>query len=112
MVLAIEGGRVGIAFLHDLHDGGDAGYIGARVVEECLIAAPHLIAQHVPRLVIAYAIPAGRAARGGGQILDIEARGLGLHQPVTHRMSPFSVTTASMSTSCAAASMRSRSWKA
>src|SRR5262249_39515943 len=97
MVLAIEGGRVGIAFLHDLHGGDDAGYLGARVIEECLIASPHLISQHVARLVMASAIPAGRAARGGGQIFDTEARGLGLHQPVTHLMTPFSVTTASMS---------------
>src|SRR5207302_71597 len=48
----------------------------------------------------------------GGEMLDAEGAGLGLHQPVLHRMIPSSVTTASSSTSCAAGAIRSTCWKA
>src|SRR5262249_61938597 len=96
----------------DLHDGNDPRHLGAGVVEEGLITLLHLIPQHVACLVVADAVPAGRAARGGRQILDAEAGGFGLHEPVAHRMIPSSVTTASISTSCAAALMLSSSWNA
>ena len=54
--------------------------------------------------------PSG-AAGGGGESVDAEGAGLGLHQPVAHRMNPCSVTTASIGTSCAAGSMCPSSWK-
>src|ERR1700752_3462994 len=34
IMLAIEGGGVGVAFLHYLHDGDDSRYVGARIVEK------------------------------------------------------------------------------
>src|SRR6266853_642039 len=111
VVLAIEGGGIGVALLHDLHDGDDARQCAAGMVEKRLIAPAHLIAQHVARLKVAHAVPRGGAARGGGEMLDAEGAGLGLHQPVAHRMIPSSVTTASIRTSWAAAAMCSSCWK-
>src|SRR2546430_206648 len=111
VVLAIEGGGIGVAPLHDLHDGDDARQRAAGMVEKRLIPPAHLIPQHVARLKVAHAVPRGGAARGGGEMLEAEGAGLGLHQPVAHRMIPSSVTTASISTSSAAAVMCSSCWK-
>src|SRR3984893_11057463 len=111
VVLAIEGGGIGVASLHDLHDGDDARQRAAGMVEKRLVTPAHLIPQHVARLKIAHPVPRAGAARGGGEMLDAEGGGLGFHQPVAHRMIPSSVTTASMSTSWAAAVMCSSCWK-
>src|SRR5207245_9368953 len=112
VVLAIEGGGVGVTLLHDAHDGDDARPFGARMVEKGLVTAAHLVAQQVARLEIAHRVPRGAPGGGGGEMLDAEGAGLGLHQPVLHRMIPSSVTTASSSTSCGAGAMRSTCWKA
>src|SRR2546430_16797336 len=58
------------------------------MVEKRLIPPAHLIPQHVARLKVAHAVPRGGAARGGGEMLEAEGAGLGLHQPVAHRMIP------------------------
>src|SRR6185437_7255694 len=102
MILAIESGGVGVAFLHHFHDRDDARHLGARVVQEDPVATLHLVPKHVARLKIANSVPKRGLPRGRGQILDTEGAGLGLHQPVAHRSIPSSVTTASSSTSCAA----------
>src|SRR4029077_11786949 len=98
VVLAIEGGGVGVTLLHDAHDGDDARHLGAGMVEKGFVAAAHLIPQHVARLEVAHPVPGGGAAGGGGEMLEAEGAGLGLHQPVVHRIIPSSVTTASSST--------------
>src|SRR5579863_5705123 len=112
MMLALEGGCVRVAALHDPHDGRYSRHLAAGVVEEGLIPAPHLIAQHVARLEVAHAVPGAGAAGRRRQVIDAEGLRLRLHQPVAHRLIPSSVTTASMSTSCAAASRCGTSWKA
>ena len=99
-VAAVEGASGRDSPLSRLHDADDARHLAARVVEKGLIAALHLVAQHVARLVVAHAVPAGGAPRRARQMLDAEARRLGLQQPVAaSARSPFSVTTASSGTS-------------
>src|SRR5206468_12234994 len=110
VVLAIEGGGIGVALLHDLHDGDDARQRAAGMVEKRLIAPAHLIPQHVARLKVAHPVPRAGAARGGGEMLEAEGAGLGFHQPVAHRMIPSSATTTSIGTSWAAAVLRSTCW--
>src|SRR5215472_3028047 len=99
IVLTIEGGGVGVAFLHYLHDGDDSWYVGARIVEKRQVTELHVVLEHVARLVIAHSIPPGGVAFGTLQVLDAEGSGLGLHQPVAHLMILSSVTTASSRTS-------------
>src|SRR4029077_15757997 len=105
VVLAMEGGGIGGASLHDLDDGDDARHRAAGMVEKRLVTPAHLIPQHVACLEIAHAVLRAGAAGGGGEMLYAEGGGLVFHQPVAHRMIPSSVTTASISTSWAAAVM-------
>src|SRR5690606_9429780 len=50
----VELGRVRARFAHDLHDADDARDLAARMVEERLVAGPHVAPHHVAHLEIAH----------------------------------------------------------
>src|ERR1700730_9501489 len=99
MMLAIEGGGVGIPFLHYLHDGDDSRYVGARIVEKGQVPLLHIVPKHVARLVIAHSVPSSGVTLGTLEVLDAERGGFGFHQPIAHFTILSSVTTASSLTS-------------
>ena len=77
-----------IAGLHYFQHTVDARCIAVRVIKKCLVADPHLVAQHVPRLVVAHAIPHRGALRGLHEVRESEYRGFRFHQPVVHEVLP------------------------
>ena len=72
LVVGVEGGGVGIAARGYAHDADDAGLIAVGVVKEGQVPGGHGVAQHVARLVIAYAVPGFRAAGALFQVIDAE----------------------------------------
>src|ERR1700761_8588874 len=60
IVLGIEGGLVGITLLDHTNDACDARNVAARVIEEGGVALLHRLPEHVPRLIVAYAVPGSR----------------------------------------------------
>ncbi len=56
----VERGRVGVAGLDDLGQPGDRGRVGVRVVIEDAVADLDVVAEEVPRLEVADAVPARR----------------------------------------------------
>src|SRR5690606_9901242 len=83
-VLRIEGGVIRVTRLHDLDDARDARFRAARMVEERAVAALHVVAHEVARLIVADAVPASRLAWSRGEVVDTEGRRLRLHEPITH----------------------------
>src|ERR1700683_422070 len=108
----VEGGGIGVAFFGDLNSPCNSRYFAARMVKEGLIAAPHVITDHVACLVIAHPIPRGRALGRARGVITADTSRFTLQEPVTHFSTPCSVTTASRRTSCAAGTMRATSCKA
>ena len=80
----VELRSVGIGQPRDLDDARDAGLRAAGVVEESQIAAPHIVAHEVARLIVAHAPPCGGLARCGREVIDPEHVRLRFHQPVAH----------------------------
>src|SRR5262249_45473645 len=75
---------VGVGRRRDARDAGDAGLGAARVVEEDLVADPHVLEHEVARLEVAHAEPGGGLARSRGEVVDAELVRLGFHQPERH----------------------------
>src|SRR5262245_8385394 len=124
-MLGIERGRLRKTCAGNPHDADDARHLAARVIEEGAIALAHLVAQEVPRLVVADSVPDRLAVLRTLEIIDAERRRLGLEQPVVHAgclrwrcsvavpsMTPRSVTMRSSGTSHGAAAIGAVCWQA
>src|SRR5207302_6968051 len=87
IVAALELCGVRVAFANDFGSAHHGHRFRAGVVDEHSIALLHLVPQVVARLVIAHAVPAGRLARRGHQVVEGEDGRFGLEQPVpaSHR---------------------------
>src|SRR5690606_15695205 len=82
---AVELGRIGARFAHDLHDADDGRDLAARMVEERLVAGLHVAPHHVAHLEIAHSVPARTAVPF--EIVDAVGVGFRLHEPVGHASS-------------------------
>ena len=88
IVARIELGWVGIPLAHHFGLAHHRRRLRAGVVDEDAVALFELVAQEIPRLVIAHAAPAGGAPGGLPQIVERKGRRLGLEEPVPHHL-PF-----------------------
>src|SRR2546421_441248 len=80
------------------------------MVEQHAVADPHRVAEEVPRLEVAHAIPARRSVGGDLQVSKCVAARLRLEQPVAHRppLSPYPASTSEPRTTSDKAEIRDR----
>ena len=77
----LELGRIGIAGAYHFGTADHRRFAYTGVIYQTVITGAHLIAQEIPRLVIAYPVPAHAAAARIAYVLDAALRGLRFQQP-------------------------------